>query len=77
MNFNLHRGLSRIIDTIFWGAIFALIIGFFVSVFFFFTSDLTIKEIGYLTLIGFVIAGGAFVIRWLLYYIINGFFDGK
>ncbi len=77
MSFNLHRGLSRIIDTIFWGAILVLIFGFFVIVFLFFSNEIDYKEIGYYILVLFFIAIGAFVIRWALYYVINGFFDDK
>ena len=77
MSFNLHRGLSRIIDTIFGITILFLIIGFFITGFLFFNNEIALKEIGYYILGAFLIALGAIVIRWALYYIINGFFDGK
>jgi len=77
MYFNLHRGLSRIIDTLYWLIIAASSIGFLFASFKFFTGDFGIKEIGYAVLLITLIIVSIAIIRWTLYYIINGFFDNR
>tara|TARA_B100001093_G_C25960588_1_gene648938 strand:- start:163 stop:369 length:207 start_codon:yes stop_codon:yes gene_type:complete len=64
MNFNLYEGLSRIIEICFWLAVaFSVII--FVIVF----NDGGIRMIW----VPIVIIGAAYIIKIIIYYILDGF----
>ena len=77
MPFNFHRGLSRIIDTFYWLIIATSVIGLLLALFKFFMGDFGAKEVGYSLVAITAIVGSMAIIRWILYYIINGFFDDK
>lgn len=64
MNFNLYEGLSRIIEICFW-----LAVAFSVFIFVIAFNDGGIKMIW----VPIVIIGAAYIIKIIIYYILDGF----
>ena len=75
MSFNPHKGLSRLINILFWTTITGAIIALLASIWSFLVISTNLKSFGtsVLMIIGVVIL--AILVKFSILYIVNGFFD--
>ena len=77
MSFNAQKGLSRLVNILFWAVILGAAITFLIGVWSLLFRSFDLNEFGVLILIVAGIVLISYVIKHAMLYIINGFFDSK